>query len=272
MTPGKCYKWITCWILERSPTCQLAFLKSCIIVTTLKIEFVYFFFSTGLVRTLGKYDTNGKLCRTWPGPWNSGYTSTGTILTPRKQRKSFSHLAHKWHLCRWASYFSQLFHKLCIYFYWPQARVLQKYMQYKAKTPFIHNHDTRLGKVFSFSNLFQFLVFLACLWLFVCVSSCLCVSISFCVHICHRLCLCIHKDINMFSKFVKDGSSLKMLFWMTLENIKSGFNIHEKEGFIYLFKMVNSLQCSTDTNYTWFWLTKIDLRFVIITRGFFCRW
>ncbi len=71
------------------------------------------FFSTGLVRTQERHGINGKLCKTWPGLWNSGSTNTETIHTPLKQRKSFLRLAHKWHLCRWVSSFSTTFPYTC---------------------------------------------------------------------------------------------------------------------------------------------------------------
>ncbi len=79
------------------------------------------FFSTGLVRTQERYGINGKLCKTWPGLWNSGSTNTGTIRTPLKQRKSFLRLAHKWHLCRWVS----SFHNVSIHVL-PRAIVLDR--------------------------------------------------------------------------------------------------------------------------------------------------
>lgn len=74
-------------------------------------------------------------------------------------------------------HFSQLFHKLCICFYWPQAEPLLiffihkdvfsvKAQQYRAKILFIHIHDTRLDVFF---NVFKFLVLCS---LYACLPVC----------------------------------------------------------------------------------------------------
>lgn len=48
-----------------------------------------------------KSDTNVRPCRTWRGRSSSGSTSTGTIPTPPRQRKSSWHSAPKWRWFRW---------------------------------------------------------------------------------------------------------------------------------------------------------------------------